>query len=166
MTFAFIPSGLTWHISGRVPRLQGMSLKECAMTRPFLTAALMAALAAPVAAAAPVPLAQENHINQQLLAAQVGDILRKACPAASARMLVVYGRLRELESYARAQGYTEAEVKAYLKSPADKARIRREAEAYLARAGAVAGDSDSYCRVARDEVRRGTLAGQLLRVSG
>lgn len=114
----------------------------------------------------PVPLAQENHINQQLLAAQVGDILRKACPAASARMLVVYGRLRELESYARAQGYTEAEVKAYLKSPADKARIRREAEAYLARAGAVAGDSDSYCRVARDEVRRGTLAGQLLRVSG
>lgn len=135
------------------------------MIRSVPTLALCLALAAPLAAAAPVPLAQEKHINSELLAAQVGDILRKTCPAASARMFVVLNRLNALESYARAQGYAEPEVKAFLKDRAQKDRIRAEAEAYLAAAGAVKGDVDSYCRVAREEVRKRTPAGQLLRVS-
>ncbi|QYK39892.1 MAG: DUF5333 domain-containing protein [Paracoccaceae bacterium] len=136
------------------------------MNRPIPTLALVLAMAAPLAAAAPVPLAEERHINEQLLAAQVGDILRKTCPVASARMLVVLGKLNDLESYARKQGYSETEVRAFLKDKAEKARIRKLAEDYLAQAGAVQGDAESYCRVARDEVRRRTLTGQLLRVSG
>lgn len=130
------------------------------MTRPFLTLALTAALALP--AAAKVPLRDNAHINDQLLAAQIGDILRKTCPDAGARMFVVYGKLRALERYAREQGYTEAEVRAFLKSKEEKARIRALANDYLAKAGAVPGDPESYCRVARDEVARGTLTGQLI----
>ncbi|MFN3970471.1 MAG: DUF5333 domain-containing protein [Gemmobacter sp.] len=136
------------------------------MTRTTLVLALTVALAAPVAAAAPVPLAQEKHINSELLAAQVGDMLRKTCPAASARMFVVLNRLNALERYARAQGYAEAEVKAFLKDRAQKDRIKAAAEAYLAQAGAVPGDVESYCRVARDEVRKRSPVGSLLRVSG
>lgn len=140
------------------------------MIRPVLSLslslALTLALSAPLAAAAPVPLAQERHINAELLAAQVGDILRRTCPSASARMFVVLNRLNALEGYARAQGYSEAEVKLFLKDRVQKDRIRAEAEAYLAAAGAVPGDPESYCRVARDEVRKRTAVGSLLRVSG
>lgn len=130
------------------------------MTRPFLTLALTAALALP--AAAKVPLRDNAHINAQLLAAQIGDILRKTCPDAGARMFVVYGKLRALERYAREQGYTEEEVRAFLKNKDEKARIKGLANEYLAEAGAVPGDPESYCKVARDEVARGTLTGQLI----
>lgn len=130
------------------------------MTRPFLTLALTAALALP--AAAKVPLRDNAHINAQLLAAQIGDILRKTCPDAGARMFVVYGKLRALERYAREQGYTEEEVRAFLKNKDEKARIKGLANEYLAEAGAVPGDPESYCMVARDEVARGTLTGQLI----
>jgi hypothetical protein len=134
------------------------------MRRTLISLILPLALAAQ-AAAAPVPLRDEAHINAQLLAAQIGDILRKTCPAASARMFVVLGKLRALESYARAQGYGEAEVKAFLRDKGEKARIRGLAEDYLAAAGAVPGDAESYCRVAREEVARGTLVGELIRVA-
>jgi hypothetical protein len=125
---------------------------------------LILGLALP-AAAATLPLRDEVFVNGQLRAAQIGDILRKTCPAASARMFVVYGKLRALEAYARDHGYTEAEVEAFLDDPAEKARIKAEAQAYLAAAGAVEGDAESHCRVARDEVARGTETGQMLRVS-
>lgn len=135
------------------------------MIRLPVVLALALGLAAPLAAASPVPLAQERHINSELLAAQVGDILRKTCPAANARMFVVLNRLNALESYARSKGYTEAEVKAFLKDRAQKARVRAEAEAWLAGRGAVKGDPGTYCRVARDEVRKRSAVGSLLRVS-
>jgi hypothetical protein len=130
------------------------------MSRMTLTLILTASLALP--AAAKVPLRDEAHINAQLLAAQIGDILRKTCPNAGARMFVVYGKLRELEAYARDKGYTEDEVRAFLKNKTEKARIKGLANEYLADAGAVQGDPESYCRVARDEVARGTLTGQLI----
>lgn len=130
------------------------------MTRLCLALVTTAALALP--AAAKVPLRDEAHINAQLLAAQIGDILRKTCPNAGARLFVVYGKLRALESYARDKGYTEEEVEAYLDSKEDKARIKALANEYLAEAGAVSGDPESYCRVARDEVARGTLTGEMI----
>lgn len=109
------------------------------------------------------PLNTEAHINAQLVAGKVGDTIRKTCPSISARMFVVLEKLNALEDYARAKGYAEADVKVFLKDPAEKARIKRLAQAYLAKAGAVAGDADSYCRVGRDEIAKGTLVGSLLK---
>lgn len=129
-----------------------------------LPAVLALSLSATLAQAK-VPLRDEAHINGQLLAAQIGDILRKTCPDASARFFVVYAKINALKAYAREKGYTEPEVRAFLDDRAEKGRIRAAAEAYLAEAGAVKGDVESYCRVARDEVRKGTLTGELLWVS-
>lgn len=112
-----------------------------------------------------VPLPEEAHINEQLIAAQAGDILRNTCPKASARMLVVWSKMWDLKSYAEDKGYTEPEVKAFLKDKAQKARVKAAAEAYLQAAGAVPGDVESYCQVGRDEVAKGTLLGQIIRVS-
>lgn len=135
------------------------------MIRRLTLSAACLALAMPALAQAKVPLRDEAHINGQLLAAQIGDILRDTCPKASARMFVVLGKMQELRRYAEDKGYTEPEVKAFLKDKAEKARVKAEARAYLAEAGAVEGDAESYCKVARDEVAKGTLVGEIIRVS-
>lgn len=131
------------------------------MSNLYLTAALITVIALP--AAAQTPLNQEARINSTLIAGQVGDTIRKTCPSISARMFVVLGELNALEDYARDQGYTEADVKAFLKDKTEKARIKTAANAYLKKAGAVEGDVETYCVVGRAEIEKGTLAGSLLR---
>lgn len=128
----------------------------------FAHLALLALLASP-AAASPPPMAKDAHINDELRAGIAGDILRKTCPAISARMFVVMGRLYDLKSYAEAQGYTEADYNAFRGDPAQKARLKAEAEAYLEKAGARPGDVASYCQVGRDEIAKNTPLGQLIR---
>ena len=149
-------------ISGGITRIMGpVNVLESKMTKLILSVSLAALLVAP--AMARTPLNQEKRINDTLIAGQVGDTIRKTCPSISAKMFVVLGELNALESYARDQGYTEAEVKAFLKDKTEKARIKAEANAYLKKAGAVEGDAETYCVVGRAEIEKGTLAGSLLR---
>ncbi len=121
-----------------------------------------ATLAAPVVAG-PVPMAQNAHINDELRAGFAGDVLRKTCPTLSARMLVVMGRLWDLKAYAEAQGYTSADYDAFRNDPVQKKRLKDEAAAYLAAAGAKPDDAESYCAVGEDEIAKNTPLGQLLR---
>ena len=126
-----------------------------------LAAALALGLVAPVLAQ--VPLNREPHITDSLVAGRVGDVIRTQCASISVRWFVAYGKLNDLKTYAVAKGYSEATVKAFLKDKAEKARIAGLADAYLARAGVKPGYRESYCRVGRDEIARGTLAGSMLR---
>jgi hypothetical protein len=137
------------------------------MTRHLLALVLFVGLAAPGLASGDekVPLPEESHINEQLIAGAAGDILRNTCPQASARMFVVWDKLFMLRQYALDKGYTEDEVKAFLKDHAQKARVKAAAEAYLEAAGAKPGDVASFCQVARDEVAKDTLLGQIISVS-
>lgn len=111
------------------------------------------------------PINREPHINESLVAGRIGDVIRKICPTISARMMVTYSKLKELERYARDKGYSEADFKAFLDDKAEKDRMKAQADAYLREAGAVPGDPESYCRVGRDEIAKGSLIGQLLRSS-
>ena len=126
-----------------------------------LVAAVLALVAAP--ARAQVPLAEDPHINEQLMAAAVGDAIRKTCPSISARMVTVYFKMKELEKYARKAGYKEAEVKVFLKDDAEKARIKGVAAQYMAANGVVVGDAESYCTLGRAEIAKGSLIGSLLK---
>ena len=138
------------------------------MSKRWFPTALIAALIAvsvPAIAQGTVPLAEEAHINDQLIAAQAGDMLRQTCPTLSARMFVVLGKMQQLESYARSKGYTEAEVKAFLKDGAQKARVKAAARDYLAAAGAISGNAESFCAAGRAEIANGTLVGSILRSS-
>lgn len=125
--------------------------------------ALIALAALAVPALAKVPLNQNQHITDSLVAGRVADVIRSTCPSISARMFTALSGLEDLKQYAIDQGYTETEVKAFLKDKTEKARIKGLATDYLARAGAVEGDVESYCVVGRDEIARKTLTGSLLR---
>lgn len=127
-----------------------------------LTLAAFLSLGLASGAMAQVPLNQNTHINGQLLAAAVGDVIRKTCPTVHARMFTVMSKANALKAYARAQGYSENEVKAFLKSDVEKARMNKLRDAYLAEQGAVPGDAESYCKVGRAEIEKGSLIGSLL----
>lgn len=126
-----------------------------------LTLAAFAVLTAP--AMAKVPLEDNQHITDSLMAGRVADVIRSTCPSISARMVTAYAKLEDLKKYAVDQGYTEAEVKAFLKDKSQKDRIKALAADYLAKAGAVEGDVESYCVAGRAEIDKGTLAGSMLR---
>jgi hypothetical protein len=130
------------------------------MKRLILTLSLLA-----TPAFAQEPINREPHINEVLIAGRVGDVIRNTCPTVSARMLVVYSKLKELERYARAQGYSDADFEAFRDNPAEKDRMKAQAADYLRKAGAVEGDAESYCRVGRDEIAKGSLIGEMLRSS-
>jgi hypothetical protein len=131
--------------------------------KPTFALAAMLALASPAFALDPLP--EETHINDSLRAGRIGDVIRKTCPTISARMFTVLGKIEDLKRYATDKGYSREEVEAFIKNPEQKARIKAEAAAYLAEAGAVEGDAESYCRVGRDEIAKGSLIGELLRSS-
>jgi hypothetical protein len=114
------------------------------------------------AAAAEVPLREEAHINNSLMAAAVGDAIRKNCSDIYARMVTVYFKAKALENYAREKGYTEAEVRAFLDSKEEKKRVLAVAESYMAEHGVIAGDEASYCRLGRAEIAAQSLIGSLL----
>lgn len=129
---------------------------------PSVVTALLISVSVPAVAQGKVPLAEEGHINQHLIAAAAGDMLRQTCPSLSARFLVVLLKMKQLESYARSKGYAEEEVTLFLKDKAEKARVKAAAIAYLTAAGVRDGDVDSYCAVGRAEIAKDTLAGSLL----
>ena len=133
------------------------------MTKSVLTLTIVTMMALAAPAFAREPLNQNAHITDSLVAGRVGDTIRQTCPSISAKMITAYSKLKELEKYARAQGYSEDEVKAFMKDKTEKSRIKALSADYLKKAGAVEGDAESYCKAGRDEVAKGTLAGSLLR---
>jgi hypothetical protein len=144
-------------MTGQAARFMGNPLMEMKMR----LALILCLLAAP--AFAESKISTDAHVTEVLLAARVGDVIRNTCPSISARMFAVLGAMSDLKSYAVAQGYAEDEVKAFLKDPVEKDRIKGMAAAYLSKAGAKDGDVESYCVVGRDEITRQTLTGSLLR---
>ena len=142
-----------------------MTIAFTSLSKMALTAAVLTLITNTSSAQATVPLAEEPHINEQLMAAAVGDVIRNTCPTISARMVTVYFKVKELEKYARNAGYQEDEVKAFLKDKSEKARIKAMAADYMAANGVVEGDVDSYCSLGNSEIAKDSLIGSLLRAN-
>lgn len=119
-------------------------------------------LLAAVEARALTALADNGYINERLVAAQIGDLIRKTCPDIGARMFYALNEARKLKGYALKQGYSEDQIEDFINSKAEKARVRALADSYMAANGVVKGDVDSYCALGRAEIARGSIAGSLI----
>jgi len=128
--------------------------------RAWLLPVTLVALALP--AQALTPLNQEQHINNSLISAGIADEIRKNCSTVNARMFRALRKAKELEQYARGQGYAEVDVKAFLNSPVERKRVKLAIATYLTENGAVKGSEAGYCALGRAEMKKGSLAGQLL----
>jgi hypothetical protein len=133
------------------------------MKQLILAAAFIVGASATSATALP-PLSQQDAINEGLLAVGIADEIRKKCDAIAPRMIRALTFMNSLENKAKAMGYSEADIKAYVTDKAEKAKMRAKGEAYLTKAGVMKNNPLSYCTVGRDEVARGSLIGSFLRV--
>lgn len=134
--------------------------RATAALAPLLAIAGTLGLAAP--AAALTPLGQNDYVVSRLVAAQTADILRRNCAGLSARMFHAYREARALERHALAEGYSRNEINAFVKDKAEKARVRRSAEAWLRQRGARAGNEQSYCALGRAEIAKKSYIGSFL----
>ncbi|MGL4321867.1 MAG: DUF5333 domain-containing protein [Paracoccaceae bacterium] len=124
----------------------------------LLTLALILGLATP--ALALPPLSENAYINDRLIQARVADRIRKECGDIAARFAYAYSQARALKQYALDQGYTDAQIEAFLDSKPDKDRVKAAAEAYLRANGAT--DEAGFCALGRKEIAAGTVAGSLI----
>ena len=126
---------------------------------PMTIAALMLALPA----FALVPINEEKRINDTLRGGFIADQIADNCPTMQPRKLRALSELLKLRDYALSQGYSAAEVRAFVESKSEKARGRAEAAAWLAQKGAVPGQSSAYCTTGEAEIANGSFIGSLLR---
>ena len=124
----------------------------------------LAGLAAP--AMALEPISKEKHINSVLLQGFIADKIADTCPSIEARKLRALNELMKLRDYALKQGYKADEVRAFVESKTEKARGKAEAAEWLKKAGAVEGQPETFCKIGRDEIAKGSLIGSLLRDKG
>ena len=128
-----------------------------------LAAAVFAVSVSASSALAVSPLNEEKHINGSLIAAAIGELIRRNCSTISPRYFVVFRKVKALERYAKSLGYTDAQIDAFLDDPDEKKRVRTAAETYLEKQGVVKGDEATYCAAGRKEIAERSLTGQLLR---
>lgn len=134
--------------------------------RRLKSALIATALLGATPALALEPINQEAHINNTLLQGFIADRIADTCPAMEPRKLRALGELNKLKDYALKKGYTAAEVKAFVTSKTEKARGKKQAAEWLAKAGARDGDAAAHCKVGRAEIAKGSLIGYLLRDKG
>ncbi|ASP21743.1 NADH dehydrogenase subunit E [Antarctobacter heliothermus] len=129
--------------------------------RLFLTPILCLTLATPVWAK--TPLNQVSEIDDGLMAIAIADEIRKNCNDISARMIRAYRQIQALEKRAKALGYSDDEIDTYVNSSAEKKRMRKKAETWLASKGVAASDEKALCKFGRDDIARGGPVGFFLR---
>ncbi|MWB78879.1 hypothetical protein GLS40_12635 [Pseudooceanicola sp. 216_PA32_1] len=129
--------------------------------RMILGLALATMIAVP--AAAKVPLREVSEIDDNMLWVALAIEISDRCDAISPRTLKGLSYLFGLKNRAESLGYTRAEIKAYVDSDAEKARMRQRGEAYV-RARGLNPDSDAdLCTLGLQEIEKGSQVGAFLR---
>ncbi len=134
------------------------------MTTLKTTLAAVAALTllAPAASAKP-SLRDVPEIENTLFAVAIADEVRDQCGSIGARVLKALGLLRKIKARANALGYSDAEIRAYIESDTEKARMRKKGEAFLVQNGVKKSDPETFCAFGRAEIAKNSAIGALLK---
>lgn len=115
------------------------------------------------AAAAKPPLRDVAEIENVIFSAAVGKEISDICDSISARKMKALSKAWKLKSHANALGYSNTEIKEYVESDVEKARMRTKGETYLKAQGAIYGQPETFCAVGRAEIAKNSAIGALLR---
>ncbi len=127
-----------------------------------VTFSLIFSLAATGAFAKP-SLRSVDVVEDGLFTIAVADKLRKECDGLAGKILKALSQLSDLQDYASSLGYSDAEIKAYVDSDAEKNRMKAKRDAYLIKQGVVKSDPATYCAAGRAEIQKSSRIGALLR---
>ncbi|MBW6418128.1 DUF5333 domain-containing protein [Celeribacter sp. PS-C1] len=124
------------------------------------TAPLMAGAAA---AAELPPLREVQEIDQNMLWAGLAVEVSDECSTIEVKKIKGISFLWGLKNKASAMGYTDDEIRAYVESDDEEARIRRLGEAYVRQAGFDPKTPEGLCAFGEAEIARGSVIGSFLR---
>ncbi|AJE48155.1 DUF5333 domain-containing protein [Celeribacter indicus] len=130
--------------------------------KPLLFAMGLGAGASAAAAELP-PLREVEEIDRNMLWAAIAIEVSDECPTLEARKLKGLNFLWGLKRQASSMGYSDAQIRSYVESDAEEARIRRLGESYVRRAGFDPKTEAGLCAFGRAEIARGSLIGSFLR---
>ncbi len=119
----------------------------------------------PVLAEAKPPLRDVKEIDDELYYIAVANEISKYCPSIAGRRLKAIGVMWGLRSKANRLGYSDGEIRAYVDSDAEKARMRAKGEKYLAQNGVSYEKTETFCALGRKEIERNSAIGVYLRAN-
>lgn len=120
--------------------------------------------AAPLAVAEAKPsLRDVPEIENIIFAAAVAHEISEKCSSISARRLKAVGMAWRLRARANDLGYSDAEIRAYVESDAEKARMRAKGETYLTQNGVSYAKPETFCAFGRAEIAKSSAIGALLK---
>ncbi len=120
--------------------------------------------AAPLAAGAGKPSLREvPEIENVLYVAAIAHALSEGCAGLATRRLKAVGMAWRLRARANELGYSDAEIKAYVESDAEKARMRAKVGAFLNRNGVSGAKPHSFCAFGHAEIEKSSAIGALLK---
>ena len=131
--------------------------------RALIAAVLSTVVALPAAALAKPSLRDVQEIEDPLFAVAMAKEVSDYCGDISPRYLKGLGELRRLKARANALGYSDAEIREYIESDAEKARMRAKGEKLLSQNGVDYGEPETFCAYGRAEIEKNSAIGVLLR---
>ncbi|MGR3758791.1 DUF5333 domain-containing protein [Roseobacteraceae bacterium NS-SX3] len=131
--------------------------------RTLIAAAAAAAALLPGAGFAKPALRDVPEIEEPLFAVAVAKEVADHCNSIKARFFRGLAELNRLRSLANDLGYSDAEIRAYIESDAEKARMRAKGEALLAQNGVTYEQPETFCAYGRAEIKKNSAIGVLLR---
>ena len=133
------------------------------MTRAQIAAIALLTAATPMTANAKAPLRNVPEIENPLFAVAVAKEVAEYCDSIGARYMKGLGELRRLRARANQLGYTDAEIRAYIESDTEKARMRAKGEQLLKTGGVSYEKPETFCAFGRAEIKNNSAIGVLLR---
>ena len=126
--------------------------------------AVVLCTAFPVASAnAKQSLRDIPEIENIIFAAAVAHEVSEKCPGIKARKVKALGMAWRLRSRANALGYSDSEIRDYVESKTEKARMRTKGEKYLRANGVDYTKTETFCVFGHAEIAKSSAVGALLR---
>jgi len=123
-----------------------------------------AALTLPVVPAAAKPsLRDVPEVENIIFAAALAFEVSENCGAIKARTFKALGMAWQLRSRANDLGYSDGEIRDYVESDVEKARMRIKGEKFLKANGVDYTNPESFCTYGRAEIEKSSAVGVLLK---
>lgn len=130
-----------------------------------LTAGAVAlVLALPAMAAGKPDLRDLPEIDDSMLWVALAIEISDRCPSIEPRTMRGLNYLWSIRSRAQALGYSTSEIKTYVDSDAEKARMRARGEAYVRAQGLNPTKVADLCKLGQAEIAKGSQIGAFLRL--
>lgn len=125
--------------------------------------AVLLSLTIATAAVAKTPLRDVPAIDDRMLSVALAIEISDKCNEIKPRTFKGLAYLNSLKGKAQKMGYTYDEIRTYVKSDTEKARMRKRGEIYVKSKGFDPTRAEDLCKLGHAEIAQGSLIGSLLK---